>query len=112
MKPYEISNILLSSQSALKGDTLVATATVQVESTNTNLSILFQIVDENYNQIAVRSFDGVNFSAGQLRTFMPSLVLPATLPNGTYYLSVGVFNSSYSQTLAYVNRALKITVIP
>lgn len=106
------------SQISVSQNTFAAGQTIRVRGVYTsagavqNANILFQIIDSNYAVISQATQAGQNFNAGETRSYDLPMAIPGNLAAGTYYLSVGAFNSSYASVFSYLNRVLTLQVSP
>jgi hypothetical protein len=94
------------------GSTSVISATVTetgpVGLTNANVEL--QIFSQSGSAVATTYWSGQNFTAGQTLSYSYSWTPGSSIPAGTYYVAIGVFNSGWTYDYYWNGSAATITV--
>jgi hypothetical protein len=93
---FSFSSGSVSPSSANPGQTVTFTDAVTASTAASSIIIFTQLQNSAGTVVSSSSVSGQSFTAGQTRSFTTSFTIPTSLPAGTYYHTVEVFNSNWS----------------
>jgi hypothetical protein len=76
----------------------------------TNANVELQIFSQSGSAVATTYWSGQNFTAGQTLSYSYSWTPGSSIPAGTYYVAIGVFNSGWTYDYYWNGSAATITV--
>jgi hypothetical protein len=92
------------------GQTVGIGTSVQATGAASGIVVDVSIWSANGTRVTQQAYTGQSFTAGQARGYTWPWAVPASLPAGSYRVSVGVFDASWSQPYAWIDAAATFTV--
>jgi len=111
---FAIGATTASPASVAKGQSVSVTTTITNTSTQpaANIVVDVEIKDAAGAKVLQQYVQGQVFSAGQSRQLVYVFPIPTTMPAGTYYVDIAVFNGSWSTLYVYGWHKAPVTVTP
>ncbi len=106
----KVVSVVVSPSTVSAGSRFKVTAKFYSPIALTNANVIVNYQDAAIRTIAKRVFSGLQFAAGEERTFFMSFLVPSTQTPGSTYISLGAFNSNYSQVLTWQYQAATVNV--
>jgi hypothetical protein len=109
---FAVGTTTASPTTVARGQSVSVTTDVTNTSTNpaANINVDVEIKDAAGTKLLQQYVQGQVFSANQTKQFVYIFQIPTTLPPGTYYVDVAVFNGSWSTLYVYAWHEASFTV--
>lgn len=108
--PYRLLGAVVGPSLAEPGATLSIAAAVSGSVASSNVNVDLEIRDMSGRQIAQKTFSNESFAPDQVKAYAWDYVLPATMLQGNYRLTVGVFNATWSMVYMWNDNAAPLRV--
>lgn len=93
-----------------RGQTVTVATSVTASAAASGNIVDLGIWNSAGTRVVQQAYSGQSFTAGQTRSYTWPWVIPATLPAGTYRVSVGVFDASWTTPYVWIDAAATFTV--